>query len=209
MTAPASALASPASRYRWNAVASRYLDERGKFVGRKAVRTELDYALEQATRRARALAEDLRRGAIPLDAWRREIRGVVKQVHLYSAASAKGGWAQLSPADYGRIGRLVRDEYAFLERFRGEIASGKETLDGRFLARVELYTLAGRQTYHSVERAMMAEHGQTEERSILGDADHCEGCLAEAAAGWVPIGTSTPIGQRTCGRRCKCRIAYR
>jgi hypothetical protein len=201
---------TPASRYRWNPTAQRYIDARGRFVAQAVLRKEIDGALASATIRVRTLAEQLRAGQITVEEWELAMRGMAKEVHLYNAAAARGGWAQLGDDDYGRVGRIVRDEYAWIRNFRTEIEDGYP-LDGRFLRRVELYAQAGRETFHKVERQVQLEQGNTLERSILGAADHCEGegsCVEQAARGWVLVGQLIAIGQRLCGRRCKCSIEY-
>lgn len=198
----------PPSRYRWSERANRYIDANGRFVSRAFVRAEIDLALEAAQLRLAALAESLRVGGISLDAWIIEMRRAIKQVHLYSAAAARGGWAQMSQADYGRVGTLVREQYGYLENFANEIVDGL-ILDGRFLRRVALYGSAGRRTFHRVEQLEMQLRAMDEERSVLNPADHCEECIAEAAKGWVPLGTVIPIGERTCLTNCKCDMDYR
>ena len=201
---------SKASRYRWNDTAGRYIDAHGRFVSRAALRAEVDAALQSATARARGLAEQLRTGQIPLEEWELAMRALSKEVHLYSAAAARGGWAQLSADDTGRVGRIVRDEYRWLRGFREEIEDGLP-LDGRFSVRTELYAQAGRETFHKTERQAELERGNTLERSILGAADHCEGagsCVEQRDRGWVLIGTLIAIGRRLCGRRCKCAMEY-
>lgn len=205
----------PGSRYRWNATARRYVDARGRFVSSRVVRLELDAALQRATIRIRVLALQLRDGAITLPEWEIGMRGLAKEVHVYSATAARGGFAQMTPAEYGRVGRIVRDQYAFIRNFRNEIADGKPT-DGRFLARTALYAQAGRETYHLTERQVELEKGNVLERNILAAADHCAadaargtaGCPGETARGWVLIGSLVPIGQRTCTKNCKCTIEY-
>lgn len=42
------------------------------------------------------------------------------------------------------------------------------------------------------------------ERSIRHAQDSCNGCIREAARGWVPAGTLVPVGLRDCGNSCKC-----
>jgi hypothetical protein len=141
----------PAARrslFTWNAEAKRYRDGLGRFVSRDAVR-------RRSTRRstARALemiaaSEALRAGG-SLDVWLVSMREAVKDANLYSAAAARGGWAQMTPADFGRVGRAVRDQYAYLDRFAADIADVDNplTLDGRFLARVGLYAGSGRNSF--------------------------------------------------------------
>lgn len=195
------------SVYRWNATANRYVDAKGRFVSPAVLRAEIDKALASATVRARTLAESLRAGQITLDDWELGMRALSKDVHLYSAAAAKGGWSNLTAEDYGRVGRITRDEYAWIRNFRQQIADGLP-LDGRFLVRTRLYAQAGRETFHKVERQNQLAQGKTLERSVLAASDHCDLCVSEAARGWVLIGQLIPIGQRTCGRNCKCTIEY-
>jgi hypothetical protein len=57
-------------------------------------------------------------------------------------------------------------------------------------------------------RLQAAGEGYVYEENILGDAEHCGGCVAETAKGKVPIGTLIPIGQRDCLANCHCHFAY-
>lgn len=199
---------TPPRGYTWNESAKRYTDSRGRFVSKQAVRGAIDRELADADRIVRQLGEDLRNGRISLRDWQTGMRREIKRVHLNGAAAAKGGWAQLSPADYGRIGQIVRGQYGYLEKFAREVERGLP-LDGRFTQRVQLYSQAGRSTYHVADRREMETAGYTEERSRLNPADHCQQCRDEAAAGWRPIGEMVPIGQRQCRSRCKCTVEYR
>lgn len=202
---------SPTSRYRYNEPARRYIDARGRFVAQATIRAELDVALANASLRVRALAEQLRAREITLAEWEIGMRGISKEVHIYSATAARGGFAQLTQKDYGRLGRVVRNEYAWIRNLRTLIDQGLP-LDGRFLARTALYAQAGRETYHKVERQVELEKGNTLERNILArEAVHCTGpisCPNETARGWVVVGQLRPIGQRACGRNDKCAIEY-
>lgn len=203
---------APRSRFRWNDATGQYIGPDGRFVARAQIRLELDYALEQAGKRITLLAEQLRGNQIGLNAWRVAMRNEIRQVHLYSAAAAKGGWAQMNLTEYGRVGAVVRSEYAYLDRFAREIRRGYP-LDGFFMQRTTLYTEAARETYHRVERADMQRRGMDEERNIEDRAaEHCEGansCHAQTLRKWVKIGQLVPIGRRRCGRRCRCHISYR
>jgi hypothetical protein len=196
------------SSFRWSPKTGRYVFASGRFVKKADVRKAIDAALEKESGRALLLAQKVRNGTISLSAWRAEMREMIKNVHIYDAAIAKGGFAQLTAADYGRIGQIVRGEYGFLEGFAREIASGKQALDGRFTERAKQYAQAGRKTYHQTERAVMRAAGYTTEFNKLGKAEHCGGCIAETARGHVPIGSLVPIGDRKCRRKCRCSLGY-
>lgn len=195
--------------FSWSPKTGQYVGPGGRFVPRTEVRRALDKALDAEKAHALDLANALRSGSISLEKWRAEMRETIKLTHLYSASAASGGWAQLSQADYGRIGQIIRGEYAFLEKFAQGIASGKVPLDGNFLQRALQYAEAGRDSYHQTERASARRAGKREERNILHPADHCAGCLGESARGWVRIGELIPIGRRICRRKCRCSLRFR
>jgi hypothetical protein len=196
------------SSYKWSPSTGRYVRPNGRFVAKVDVRAAIDAALEKESAKAVLLSQELRNGTISLSAWREEMRIMIKNVHVYNAAIAKGGFAQMTAADYGRVGQIVRGEYGFLEGFARGIASGKVPLDGRFTERAKQYAQAGRGTYHQTERAIMKAAGMTKEWNILHPADHCGGCLGETARGKVPIGSLIPIGGRTCRRKCRCTLGF-
>ncbi len=200
-----------ADRYRWDG--RRYRDSvSGRYVGAATVRRALDTVLRNDERRARTLADDLRAGRISRDAWHREMRGLVAEAHLYSAAAARGGWHAMTPAAYGQVGSAVRAQYRYLQQFVNDLESGLP-LDGRFSQRASLYLQAARNTFYRADRAVQRANGMTEESNALErEAQHCAGansCPAETAKGWVPLGALLLPGSRTCLVSCRCRILYR
>jgi hypothetical protein len=195
--------------YRFDPKVARYRAPNGRLVARAEVRRAIDAEIRSLDQDARTLADQYRNGEISLGKWEREMRSLVKDTHILNAAAAKGGWDQLTQADYGRVGQIVRDEYNHLSGFAGELSAGFQRTDGTMLTRAQLYTRGGRRTYESVTGSVAEDAGNVEERSILHPADHCQGCIDEAAKGWQPIGTLTPIGQRTCLGNDRCTMEYR
>jgi hypothetical protein len=151
--------------YRWNTTARRYIRPNGQFVPRAQIRQALDTAIAQEATHMQGMLVALRVGTLSLDGWLLGMRESVKLVHLWSAAAARGGWAQLSQADYGTVGQELRFHYDRLQRFAEEIANGL-SLDGRAALRVRLYTEAARVAYHAVEQRVALEAGLIEERNI-------------------------------------------
>lgn len=196
--------------YRWDGRVNQYVASTGRFVSRAQVRGIIDGVLQQELKDARARSLALRAGTLSLETWRAEMRAMIKNVHLMSGAAAKGGWAQLTPQDYGAIGAIVKSEYRYLERLAQGIAAGTISLDGRVVNRAMMYAEAGRQTYHTIERLAMRRAGYVFEQNILDRAaESCAMCEAQTARGWVPIGDLVQVGARTCLRRCRCRLDYR
>lgn len=191
---------SPATgRYRYTAS--------GRFVTRSQVEEAIAGVVRGTAEEARRLAIALQEDRISLDLWRASMRDLVKDAHLYQAALAKGGWAQLTPADLGRLGPELRFHYARLERFVNQLADGLPT-NGSFFQRVEMYMNMARPSYYTVREQVEAELGNTMEYNILGPKEHCEGCLEATALGKVPVGTLPKVGTRPCKANCSCRIGY-
>ena len=193
-------------RYRWEpeaGVSGRYRDERGRFVASSVVRRELDGYLAAADP-ARALAEALRGRRVSLADWEVAMRRHVKNVHLNAIALERGGWANMTPADYGRAGQIVREQYGYLKRFGLEIASGKQRLDGTLGVRARLYSQAGRETFHKSKHEHLSQ-GVELVGSVKHARDSCRECVYLAGK-WFKIGDpeyKLP-GQRICNKSCQC-----
>jgi hypothetical protein len=181
----------------------------GRYVSDREVRRALDGALSANADRMRGLADALRERRISLAEWQTQMMREIKNVHLWGAAASRGGWAQMTPADYGRAGQRIREQYAFLRARAEAIATGAQALDGSLNARAAMYAHAGRATYHATETREMELRGMTEQRSERDAADSCEDCIEAEALGWQPIGTITPIGERICRAHCRCLFVFR
>jgi hypothetical protein len=179
-------------------------------VPQATVRNALDASLVRAEARARTYADQLRRGEMSLGQWEQSMRVLVKDVHIFSVAGSVGGWGQLGPAEFGRIGQIVRGQYEFLYQFAGDIASGKQGLGGSFTNRALLYVQAGRTSAEAQQAVSDADAGYDEESNLLDDrARHCDECPELSRLGWVAIGVLPLPGRRECFTRCRCKILRR
>jgi hypothetical protein len=199
--------------YRWEpgtSVTGRYRDVRtGRFVPPKVVRDELDRYLLKSADPVKDLAQQLRDGAINLDDWHTAMRRQIKNAHLNAMAEAVGGYNNMTPADYGRAGQRIREEYGFLRSFADDIASGKQRLDGTLQRRAQMYIDSARKTYYRGIEAATQQGRVTHIRSVLNPADHCQECVALNKR-WYRIsdGNYTPPGFRECRSNCKCSEEY-
>jgi hypothetical protein len=177
-------------------------------VTRIQVRTALDKYLQAKSKETAALAEQLRNREITIAGWQAQMRELIANVHLNAALLAKGGKAQMTQADYGRAGSLIKFEYQQLEKFAIQIEQGLP-LDGHFLQRAGQYAHAARHSYHVIDRREQEGRGKDEERNVLHAGDSCDGCLSADASGWQPLGTLPLPGDRDCKRNCKRTLIYR
>lgn len=194
----------------------RYADAAtGRFVHPAAVRDALDVRLKTSGDAMAGLAEQLKAGSISLAQWQLGMVSEIKSAHLTAAALSSGGWAQMSPAAYGRVGQRLRHgakgklgQYEYLQGFADDIASGKQRMDGTLAARSRLYAEAARQTRAAFDERAAKDAGAVRERSIRHASDSCDSCIAEAARGWVAVGEIVPPGERQCLTRCKCSLEW-
>jgi hypothetical protein len=199
------------TRYLWNERAGRYRGSNGRFVSGKEVRASLDRSVEASSKRMKELSIALKESRINISEWQVKMYEELKSAHIASAAAARGGFAQLTQSDLGRIGSIIKDELKFLRRFGLQIENGETLLDGRFLQRAQMYIEASRETYHIFLALEVSSRGYQFEESKLHPADHCTtgiSCVGEAAKGRVEIGGTAVIGGRTCRTKCKCSKNY-
>ena len=197
--------------YRWEpsaGVSGRYRDATtGRYASGATVRRELDRYLDAADP-AKALAEALRGRQVSLADWEIAMRRHIKNTHLNAIAMERGGWANLTPVDFGRVGQIVREQYAYLKGFAADIASGKQRLDGTLGVRAKLYSQAGRNSYYRSKAANMSGK-VTHQMSVRSARDSCWQCRELDRKVFRIDDTSFPLpGRRVCNHNCQCHLAY-
>jgi hypothetical protein len=121
--------------------------------------------------------------------------------------------------------RLATVQDAYLDRFKADLLRPQPfppdkayqifigpapITANQFIARAESYGATVWGDAQEIARASYAREGVfDEERLVLGDAEHCQGCIDDNARGFVPIGTLAPIGSRECRQNCRCHFSYR
>ena len=160
--------------------------------------------------RMNTLTQQLVDQRMSLAEWQAGMMEQIKISHSAAAAASRGGWAQMSQADWGAVGRMIREQYGYLRNFAHQVASGEQLLNGTALVRADLYAGAARGTFEEMRRRYeRLMNGAEEEARVLGEADHCNDCLEFAALGWQPVGTLPAIGESVCITRCHCTFIYR
>lgn len=188
----------------WVPALGRYRLPSGRFVSRLTVRTTFEQSLANLTKLTDSLAGDLRAGRISLNAWLDEMRDIVKQTHMAAAELARGGRAQMTPSDYGRVGQAVRRQYEFLDRWVAEIKDGGSL---QTEGRARQYLRASRSHYLSREAEEMERRGYLA-RNVLRPGESCAECIAETSKGLVAPRFISPPGTRVCRGNCNCFLAF-
>ena len=186
-----------------------YRDARGRFVSRASVEAAQRRMARALEERMVALSLALQDGTLSLGGWQTGMLRLIKEGHVATYAAARGGWGNLSQADFGRMGPHVRAQYEYLRRFAEQIASGQQPLNGRLIARTRLYARSTWTTFEIERLRVNLVNDFSEVRNILGIAEHCPGCVEATSLGWVKVEDMPPIGTRDCLANCHCHYEYR
>lgn len=198
--------------YRWEpreGAAGRYRDTRtGRYASGRVVRAELDAYLTNSDTAAKALATALRNREISLADAELAFRRMIKNTHINSAVMARGGYANMTPRDWGLVGQRIRYNYGKARDMFKQIADGKQRLDGTLTRRFELYGEAGRNTFYRAKQANLRPD-VTHVRSIRHARDSCAECRALDGKVFAIGDPSYKLpGQRICLTRCRCSEEY-
>lgn len=179
----------------------------GRFVSNQAVTNEMRRHVAATFDTLDNLTNALYDGNITVMQWQTAVASELKDAHLAQAMFAKGGRANMRPADFGRVGGVLRDEFRFLDGFAQDIADGRQSR-AQALARIKQYGKATQQSYWR-EWALDTE-GEIYWR--LHPAEHCQDCIDLAnnspyTADTLP--TYPGAGETQCRGNCNCTLERR
>jgi hypothetical protein len=194
--------------YAWDTKLHNYVDlSSGRMVKRAAVNDLLSDAIDARAQTMGNLAKMAQNGSLTQREFYEGMRNEVREAYNASAALGKGGWAQMTPADWGTNGQKLREEYANLQKFAQDLADGLVS-EKQAVARAKLYADSAYQRYWELWQAQQRELGNDEEKfETVGDERVCPICTGYEAQGWQPLGTFPTPGTPHLG--CRCSKAFR
>ena len=203
-------------RYGWDAAALRWRDRvTGRWVSKADVRALLEAEVDGWVEEVTGLTNRMLQGDVTVEVWEAEMRAMLKTAHCQQAMLGAGGRAQMGAAEWGRVGGILRQQYAYLRQFKQELTAGEfpQAALGRLLARARMYANAARREFYEAQQTVAARAGFNQKRRVLSAAEHCPDCVEQANLGWVSISdprvTGVADGSTQCLTNCKCRIEYR
>lgn len=192
----------------------RYKDSRGRFIPLKKVRFEIDKFIQEVAKKAGQIAVELTAGRIVIAVFQKQLRDVLKAAYTVAGSVAKGGWKQMSPSDWGKIGAKTKKQYGFLNNFALKIADGSLSIK-QIEARAKSYPKSARTVYES---SVMEAHtdlaAELEDAEVLCERElhakeSCDECVDWASQGYIPVEDQPEIGSLECGDYCLCTIDYK
>lgn len=86
------------------------------------------------------LAEQLINGDITIGAWQESMKAEIRALRSSMAAIGKGGWVNMTQADWGRIGQSSKEQYRYLADFAQYIANNRDSVSLQYIInRAKMY----------------------------------------------------------------------
>jgi hypothetical protein len=215
-----------ATRFTYNRQELRYLVN-GRAVPPAIAKAGAEAVVTQARFAISDLTIKLQQGLIGADEWYAGMKEATKLAHMAQAALARGGFDNMSPADWRKVeGKIynqwagVPGKYPGLRRFAEDVERGRygravaatgstpaQQMSGTLPQRAGMYAESTRGTYENTRTEMHQERGFRYATRIKAAVDSCPTCIEEADKK-VPIDEVVPISDSECGSRCNCVIIY-
>lgn len=199
--------------YGWDAQSGRYRNlTTGRFLSRDAVLDMATRSLAASTSAADTLAGMVAGGTVSPGDFGLLARQEIKGEYIRQYLLGIGGREQMTPSDWGTVGRMLRDQYhPYLDGFLQDIADGKLS-EAQIQARLRMYTSSAHQAYEKAAQKSAKKAGYSEERWMVDSSkENCDGCLSYQAEGWQEIGhfPEPGDGSTACLSNCGCVKIYR
>lgn len=164
-------------KWQWSIKANRYRDTKtGRFVSQATIQTLRDSFIVGRMERMDQLAQQVAGGQRSIQEWVTAMRDEVRQTYASEYIFGRGGVNAMTQADWGRLGRMIRDQYAYLQDFAATVANGDYS-EGQIRTRAHHYVGSAVQAF---ERAV------------------------GIARGWPDLPAYPGDGQTTCFGNCRC-----
>jgi hypothetical protein len=182
----------------------------GRFLSQRDALQLTERSIAAASRELETQVVALAQGVTSLGDWQRSLALLLKQLHLGQFILGRGGIAHTTPADFLEVGRILKDEYRYLEGFGRDLAAGRLSV-AQARARARLYLAKSRLSFWAGQRQAQAQGPlPVEMRRSLAPVEHCTECITYAAAGWMPLGAlPLPTVDCSCRSNCRCTVEYR
>jgi hypothetical protein len=179
-------------RWLWNQARQVYNRFRGERVDRTVTpdpivrdrfiaRPEWGGFIEESSR---ALTE----GQISIQRWQMDFRQALRRSYIDQYLLARGGRDNMTAADWGRLGGMLREQYGWMDRFAQQMAAG-EMSPNQVASRMQMYFNSSRESF---ERGRAAALGIPRLPAYPGDGStqcrtncQCSWDITEAEDEWL------------------------
>lgn len=150
----------------WDDRAKRYRDtSTGRFITQHKAVTLRDFYIEAKKSDTDRLSRQLTEHKISLQQWTLDMRQQIKDTFSNEYMLARGGRNNMTQADWGRVGAMVKKQYQYLQGFARDVDAGKMS-EGQIRTRSRMYIDSATQAF---ERAKTESLGMPVLPAYPGD----------------------------------------
>lgn len=129
----------PESLWTWDERVNQYRETgTGRFIGIAQMNDRRNEFIDQQHALLTSYTEQYSNGAMSLEQLRDISKLVVKDTIIDMYAIGAGGRNSLSPADWGRIGAICKDQYGYLRQMYAQLGRGELSI-AQLNARLKMY----------------------------------------------------------------------
>lgn len=193
----------------WERVMKYRNNQTGEFISTESEQQVSTNLTNQIRGDIFTIAKLLQDGKINLGTWEGETAQALKKLHIQQAILARGGADRMTREDYLAIGRILKEEYAYLRQLSQDLRDGKLT-PAMLRFRLSMYTSRSRRSYEVMKQQNVRDTGYKYMERVLAFHDrHCSECITYANQGRQPIGTlPLPTEKCSCRANCTCSVRY-
>jgi len=129
----------PNSIWIWDERVNRYRDTvTGRFIGIEQMNDLRNEFIDNQQDILSDYADQYADGSISIDEFRDITKNIIKDTYIDMYAMGAGGRNSMSPADWGRVGAIVKEQYGYLRNMFDQLANG-EISPRQLKARLKMY----------------------------------------------------------------------
>lgn len=200
--------------YYWDTSVGRYRGSDGRFVSKSTIDSFISRSLEVSKNVSDTLGQLVSNGLINVDDWKLSFREEIKGEYIREYVTAKGGLDQMTSADWGSIGGMLKEQYSYLDGFANDIAAGNLS-EAQIEARSAMYINSAHEALERAKEKVATALGfDLEEWVVDTSVENCDDCIAFSQMGVVPVdedpynGAYPGSGDTVCLTSCHCKIVY-
>ena len=202
---------------RTSPAAGNYLNlDTGQHLTSKKLVAVAQKGVQARERRFVELTKQVTNNEISVGEWQAQMRDGIKRGFIEQYMMGRGGRAQMSQSDWGRVGAKIREQFNFLSMFEIDLANGV-CVGGRAVNRARMYASATHGAFSLGMRQVAKVVGWEYVRWVLApDGESCIDCINFSSMGWQlldsdPYSGAMPgdtIDPPVCGSNCRCHLEY-
>jgi hypothetical protein len=157
----------------------------GRFLGAKDMLPLRDKFVAVQKARMVAVTGQFTDGKFGLGRWQRDMREAIRTSFIDQYVLARGGRNMMTPADWGKIGQMVKGQNTFLRGFAADLYAG-DLSAAQAQVRAAMYAGASKAAY---EKGNAENLGTPDLPAYPGDGSTV--CKSNCACSWEIVSTET------------------